>query len=265
MSTNHHQGEITAPTTESGRAFGLIPVGCDTLDDLIDWNRHEFKRAADAKRIKACWNAFNGIATELIEDGRLFATMTASKPYTISAADALAECLFEDGWFNSRADCVETLHERLKVFLDTFAPGGPAAHQRGMLSRTNSAQDASFERHGSNHYARMIEAYGLARQFEIENQILQDMLPVRADTVIASPLDLLPSAPANASTLKLLAGQVAAACKLLDQDHNSAAVAMLQSAVALAEMASGIQPPVLQQQSRMHGSAAKSPAHQDTF
>jgi hypothetical protein len=50
-------GMLTAPVTDSGRAFGLIPEGKGWADDLINWSTREFRNPADAVRLAKCWNA----------------------------------------------------------------------------------------------------------------------------------------------------------------------------------------------------------------
>jgi len=57
----HTDCRLTAPVTASGRAFGLIPEGKGWADDLINWSTREFRNPADAVRLQACWNAFDGV------------------------------------------------------------------------------------------------------------------------------------------------------------------------------------------------------------
>ncbi|MFS2004645.1 hypothetical protein ACEN9F_13565 [Duganella sp. CT11-25] len=63
----HTQCRLTALITPGGRAYGLIPDGKGWVEDLINWSTREFRNPADARRIEACWNAFDGIRTEHIE------------------------------------------------------------------------------------------------------------------------------------------------------------------------------------------------------
>ncbi|WGG51791.1 hypothetical protein [Rugamonas sp. DEMB1] len=89
----HTPGRITAPITPSGRAFGLIPVGKGWADDLINWSTREFRNPADARRLKASWNACLYATTADLE---YFAT-TPQQPW-VPALDrlelgVLRECL----------------------------------------------------------------------------------------------------------------------------------------------------------------------------
>lgn len=58
---------INAPLSAHGKCFGLIPAGGSWLDDLIDWTARQFRRADDAARMVACWNACKTIPTEDLE------------------------------------------------------------------------------------------------------------------------------------------------------------------------------------------------------
>ena len=58
------QTHINAPVNVHGWCFGLIPANGNWLDDIIDWPKRQFRHAAVARRMAACWNACSGIATE---------------------------------------------------------------------------------------------------------------------------------------------------------------------------------------------------------
>lgn len=54
---------INAPVNVHGWCFGLIPENGNWLDDVIDWQARQFRHAAVAQRIAACWNACSAIPT----------------------------------------------------------------------------------------------------------------------------------------------------------------------------------------------------------
>lgn len=58
---------INAPMNVHGNCFGLIPAGGTWIDDLIDWSVRQFRRAADARRMAACWNACRAVPTDDLE------------------------------------------------------------------------------------------------------------------------------------------------------------------------------------------------------
>lgn len=63
---------INAPVNVHGWCFGLIPANGNWLDDIIDWHKRQFRQAAVARRLAACWNACRSISTEDLE--RCFGT-----------------------------------------------------------------------------------------------------------------------------------------------------------------------------------------------
>lgn len=63
---------INAPVNVHGWCFGLIPANGNWLDDIIDWHKRQFRQAAVARRLAACWNACRSISTEDLE--RYFGT-----------------------------------------------------------------------------------------------------------------------------------------------------------------------------------------------
>jgi hypothetical protein len=63
---------INAPVNAHGKCFGLIPAGGSWLDDLIDWTARQFRRAVDARRMAACWNACSRFTTEDLERRGVF-------------------------------------------------------------------------------------------------------------------------------------------------------------------------------------------------
>ncbi len=58
---------INAPMNAHGWCFGLIPANGSWLDDIIDWQKRQFRQAAVARRMAACWNACSQLSTEYLE------------------------------------------------------------------------------------------------------------------------------------------------------------------------------------------------------
>lgn len=176
MQDNHYNGRITAPLNDYQRAFGLVPEGGSWADDLIDWSSREFKRPGDARRLTACWNALLGVDTALIEDGRLFALLAPPFPCTMGDTEAFAKALSATGWASTRSENLELLRNLLNEVVRTHAPAASIAHNNPKLSRSNSEQEASYLTHGADFKARMVTSFAFARQLEIENRILRDLV-----------------------------------------------------------------------------------------
>ena len=71
---------INAPVNAHGWCFGLIPANGNWLDDLIDWQRRQFRQAEVARRMAACWNACYAIPTEELEGhGRRFINLAEER------------------------------------------------------------------------------------------------------------------------------------------------------------------------------------------
>lgn len=175
---DYHHGRITALLNSFKNAYALVPEGGDRNVNMINWGTREFKRPGDARRLLACWNAFVGIDTALIEDGRLFAKLAPPTPCSADTAELLMIRLTGAG-LTGLPECSTAAVQRfVNEILRENTPAISLAQKHPAMSRTNSAQEVSFEKHGADFKARMLDAVAFGRQLEIENGILRDQLRI---------------------------------------------------------------------------------------
>jgi hypothetical protein len=187
MNENHHHGRIAVLLNSFHRGFALVPEGLDHTANMISWPTREFKRPEDVRRLVACWNALVGVDTGLIEDGRLFAMLAPPAACTADDAELFSAGLSALPWTAFRDDNIGLLQHQLNNFLRAHAPAISLAQKHPQLSRTNSAQDESFQIHGADYKARMLAAVAFGRQLELENGILRDQLRIHEAAAAGRP------------------------------------------------------------------------------
>ena len=186
MNENHHHGRITALLNSFQNAYALVPEGHPDAN-MINWATREFKRPGDVRRLLACWNAMVGVDTTLIEDGRLFAKLAPPTPCSTDTAELLMIRLTGAGWIGPPEGGAATVQRFVNAILQENAPAVSLAHQHPEMSRTNSAAEVSFRKHGADFKSRLIDAVAFGRQMEIENTIVRDQLRIHEAAAAARP------------------------------------------------------------------------------
>jgi hypothetical protein len=200
MDDNHYHGRIAALLNSFQRAHALVPEDRrDHAANLINWAAREFKRPGDARRLIACWNAFVGIDTALIEDGRLFAVLQPPAPFTAAATQSFMLQLGDHGWRDYTGGSVAPIQRLLNDLLQKHAPAARISAEVDSCSRTNNEQERSYQLHGADFKERMLAAFAFCRQLEIELTIARDLLRVHEEaaasraTPPAAPDDQAPA------------------------------------------------------------------------